>query len=208
MSNYRVCLASASPRRQQLLQALGLRPEIRASHVEEPAYAGDSPAEYARMNASAKGHAVFRLIEGDSPPTLVIAADTIVVLDHEVLGKPRGPRDAAAMLRRLRGRSHEVISAVWLRRSDGGPPICDTDSTEVRFRDYDERSIQDYVASGEPMDKAGAYGIQGRGALLSLSIAGSWSNVVGLPLERLPEWLEQLGIELRDLEGYLPASSA
>ena len=114
-----------------------------------------------------------------------------------MLGKPRDTAEAALMLAELRGRTHEVLTAVFLARTDDGRATTGVESTRVRFREFEDETIRDYVASGEPLDKAGAYGLQGRGVLLTERIEGSWSNVVGLPLERLPEWLARLDLDFR-----------
>ena len=106
------------------------------------------------------------------------------------------------MLRALRGRDHEVMTAVFLMRTDDRRHTCDVETTRVRFRDYDEETIASYVASGEPLDKAGAYGIQGGGAVLADRVEGSWTNVVGLPLEQLGPWLTRIGIDLEKLICY------
>jgi septum formation protein len=149
--------------------------------------------------ASAKGRASARKVAGDSVSYVVIGADTAVVLDDQVLGKPDSPEEAERMLRRLRGRDHEVLTAVFLLRTDRGTSTCDVERTRVRFRDYDDETIRAYVESGEPMDKAGAYGIQGGGGRLVESVEGSRNNVIGLPVERLDGWLARIGIDMRRL---------
>ena len=103
------------------------------------------------------------------------------------------------MLRHLRGRTHEVLTGVWIARTDDGSSVAGLESTAVRFRNYDDALIRAYVATGEPLDKAGAYAIQGRGALFAEQIEGSWSNVVGFPLERLPGWLRRIGLTIEQL---------
>lgn len=186
-------LASASPRRAALLAQVGLAFEVRVSDAAEDAdRPGRDAAEVARDHARAKALAVAR----ELPERLVLGADTVVVLDGEVLGKPRDAQEADAMLRRLSGREHEVITAVALALGDGGRTrLLDehAERTRVRFRQLAAAEIADYAASGEPLDKAGGYGIQGRGALLVRAIEGCYFNVVGLPLSSTWEMLVRLG---------------
>jgi len=181
-----------------LLGQIGLDAVARPACVEERVLPGESPAEIVRRLAELKGRTVAARIAAESDDgALILAADTAVVLDGDVLGKPENAGQAEEMLRRLRGRTHEVLTGVFLLRTDDGRSVCEDEATRVMFRDYDDTMIRDYVAGGEPLDKAGAYGIQGRGALLTDSIEGSWSNVVGLPVERLPLWLDRIGIDIR-----------
>lgn len=173
-------LASASPRRRELLAAAGLVFEVRPAEVDETPGPQEPPRRYALRVATAKALAV----EGER----VLAADTIVVLDGEILGKPTDATDAAQMLRRLAGRAHTVMTAVVLR--EGRRLRRRLIRTRVHFRPLSEVEIAAYVATGEPLDKAGAYGIQGRGGALVDRVSGSYTNVVGLPLR---ETLELLG---------------
>lgn len=198
MSQLHLYLASASPRRLALLRQIGLDPVARPAAVAERPLPGESPRDLVLRLAELKGRTAAAGIAADGDAdALILAADTAVVLNGDVLGKPESGAAAEEMLRRLRGRKHEVLTGVFLLRTDDGRSLAEVESTGVRFRDYDDATIRDYVAGGEPLDKAGAYGIQGRGALLARSIDGSWSNVVGLPVERLPLWLERIGIDLR-----------
>jgi septum formation protein len=159
---------------------------------------GESPGAMVCRLAELKGRTLASRIAPESEDgALILAADTAVVLDDEVLGKPVDAGEAEEMLRRLRGRTHEVLTGVFLLRTDDGRSVCEIEATRVAFRAYDDATIRDYVAGGEPLDKAGAYGIQGRGALLTQGIDGSWSNVVGLPVERLPLWFDRIGIDIR-----------
>jgi len=195
VSSLRVYLASASPRRLELLRQIGIEPELCPASVDERARAGESAHDLVLRLAEAKGrHAAARLPE--SPPGVVLAADTAVVVDGRSLGKPAGPMEAAAMLHSLQGREHEVLTGVFLMRTDRPASTGGVAATRVRFRPLDRENIDRYVASGEGTDKAGAYAIQGRGVLLVERIEGSWSNVVGLPLESLSGWTRQLGIDL------------
>jgi septum formation protein len=187
-------LASASPRRLELLSGLGLEPQILRHSVDETPHPAESPEDHARRLAEAKGRdAATTLDAGEAG--VVLAADTVVTIDGSILGKPVDQADAASMLRRLRGRSHQVLTALFLRRVEDGRESSIVESTGVQFREYDDSTLEAYVGTGEPLDKAGAYGIQGLGAFLSRRIDGSWSNVVGLPLERLPACLGRVGID-------------
>jgi len=149
--------------------------------------------------AEKKGRAAARRLPDPDAPSVVLAADTAVVLGSRVLGKPGCAEEACEMLRLLRSRSHEVLTGVFILRTDDGRVVREVESSRVRFRDYDDRAIRDYVADGEPMDKAGAYAIQAGGARFAEAVEGSWSNVVGLPVERLEAWLSRLGLGLADL---------
>ncbi len=197
----RLLLASASPRRLELLRRLGLSPRTVPSDLHETEHPGEEPRAMVRRLAEAKGRSVAAGLDADAEPWIVLAADTEVVVDGESLGKPAHAADAVSMLRRLRGRAHEVMTGVFLLRTDDRRALCEVETTRVRFRDYDEETIHDYVASGEPLGKAGAYAIQGRGAALAEEIDGSWSNVVGLPVERLAGWMARIGIDLDRLRG-------
>lgn len=185
-------LASASPRRAELLRQVGVEFEVRVSDVaEDGAEAGIAPADVAALHARQKALEVA----ASAPGRLVLGADTVVVLDGRVLEKPRDEDEARAMLAALSGRTHEVITAVAFARRDGAEAEVlaeDYVSTLVEFRELTNAEIETYVASAEPMDKAGAYGIQGRGAVLVKGIHGCYSNVVGLPLSRTWEMLGAL----------------
>lgn len=185
-------LASASPRRAELLRQVGIAFEVRVSDAPEDAdVPGAGPAEVAQAHAREKALAVAARVPG----RLVLGADTVVVLDGRVLGKPESADEAREMLHALSGREHEVITGVAIALGAGTQArvlALEHVSTRVRFRDVSDEQIETYVASGEPMDKAGAYGIQGRGALLVDEIEGCYFNVVGLPLSRTWEIIERL----------------
>lgn len=187
-------LASASPRRLALLQGVGLAVVPCPAPVDETALPGEDPvARVARLADAKVTAAAARL--GDLPEDAVLlGADTTVVLDGEALDKPAGPEEASAILRRLAGRTHEVWTGVHVRRAGTGARAEVRERTRVRLRPFGEDTVAWYVRSGEPLDKAGAYGIQGLGVFLVEGIEGSWSNVVGLPLERLPAMMEGVGI--------------
>ena len=177
MTHPRILLASASPRRLDLLRALGLTPEVRPADVDETLLPGEDPHEGAERLARAKAAKVA----ADAPAgAVVLAADTIVVLDGEALGKPRDPDDARRMLRALRGRAHDVVTGVALARD--GILVSGRETTEVVFAPMTDEEVEAYVASGEPADKAGAYALQGLGGLFVERIDGTPSNVIGLPL--------------------------
>jgi septum formation protein len=180
-------LASGSPRRRQLLEMLGLGVEVRPPHIAEIRAAGEDPRSYVERLAREKAVSVA----GD----LVLAADTTVVVDGEVLEKPADADDALRMLRRLQGRTHHVLTAIALKTPRG--MLGATDVTAVVFRAADDDLLRAYVATGEPMDKAGAYGIQGYGAALVERIDGDFFSVMGLPVRRVLELLEQAGYRYR-----------
>ena len=179
-------LASASPRRRALLHSLGLAPLVRPTHADETWPHGAPPAEGVERLAERKAEAAEARV-GDAD-ALVIAADTIVVLDGDILGKPDSDAEAARTLRRLSGRAHTVYTGFALRY--GARTVCDHRATRVVFSALSDREIDRYVATGSPRDKAGAYGIQDDlGALLVERIEGDYTNVVGLPLRAVYETL-------------------
>ena len=173
-----VVLASASPRRSELLASLGLEFTVRVPAIKEVANPGETPRAFAERLAAEKAAAVPAAL-GD----IIIAADTIVVLDGRILGKPRNEDHAVEMLSNLSGKIHEVITGVCIRNKAASRVF--SLSTEVVFRELTQTEIADYVASGCPMDKAGAYAIQGGAAHMVCAINGSYTNVVGLPLSEL-----------------------
>jgi septum formation protein len=174
-------LASQSPRRRELLQQAGLAFSVLDVEVPEQRAAGESPQDYVHRVARDKARAgLAQLAAEQRADAIVLGADTEVVLDGDVFGKPRDADDATAMLRRLSGRAHEVISAVWLVAD--GREQGDACVSHVRFAELDAVTIAAYVASDEPFGKAGAYAIQGRGATLIEHLDGSYSGVMGLPL--------------------------
>jgi septum formation protein len=193
---YRLVLASQSPRRRELLALLGVDFEVRPANVDESPMAGELPEDYVIRVATDKARAL-------AARQAVLAADTAVVLDGELLGKPATADEARSMLRRLSGRPHTVYSGVVLR-DDSGCRVCRV-ATTVRFRALGAGEIAAYVGTGEPMDKAGAYGIQGLGGAFVTAIEGSYSNVVGLPLAETLALLRASGIgSALDLPGVTP----
>lgn len=172
----RLVLASKSPRRLEILRQLGLRPEVRPASLDEELEPGEGPTEHVKRLARAKAE----LVALDIPDALVVGGDTIVLRDERVLGKPESEEHAVQMLMSLAGRDHEVLSGLALVGDHG--VVSGVSRTTVRFRDFDRAAARRYVASGEPMDKAGAYGIQGLGAALVAGVDGDYYSVVGFPV--------------------------
>ena len=201
-------LASGSPRRRELLDRFGLAFDVRSADVDESVRGAEPPEDLVRRLALAKAEAV--LAAASEPDVVVLAADTVVVLDHEVLGQPVDAADAAHMLRRLSGRTHVALTGVAVVRRaaapNGGPRTevvlapavrveVEVVATEVTFVELNEADIGWYVATGEPLDKAGAYAVQGSGGIFVSSIRGSHDNVVGLPLAVTRRLLAGAGVE-------------
>jgi septum formation protein len=184
-----VYLASASPRRSELLRQIGVRFTVRAAAIAEDPLPGEQPEAYVARLAAAKAEAVWAAV-ADSLP--VLGADTAVVLDGALLGKPETPAEAAAMLERLSGRTHRVLTAVAVRHAGGVDTLLS--ASEVRFRATTPAERLAYCATGEPFDKAGGYGIQGRAAVFVEDLKGSYSGVVGLPLFETAALLARCGI--------------
>jgi septum formation protein len=178
-------LASRSPRRAEILRQAGIPFTVRAADVDETPRDGEKPEDYVRRLAEEKALAVDA-----APDETVLAADTTVVIDGQILGKPDDAADARRMLALLSGRRHEVLTGISLRR--GAELIRDWAATEVWFAPMTERDIDDYVASGEPMDKAGAYAIQGLASKFIEKIEGCYFNVVGLPIALVYRQLKTL----------------
>ena len=188
-----IYLASQSPRRQELLAQLGVRFETIDASVHEQLQAGESPEQYVSRVAREKaGAGLFKL--GGQAQALVLGADTDVVIDGDVLGKPEDAGQAAALLRRLSGRTHQVHTAIWL--VSAGRESSAAVSTDVRFAELSDSEIADYIATGEPFGKAGAYAIQGRAAAFIAGISGSYSGVMGLPLHETSVLLRNFGVPL------------
>ncbi len=187
--NRQLILASSSPRRSELLKQIGLEFRTIPCKVEETSPPGMKPCDLVEMLAARKARAVAVLLEDG----IVIGADTVVVLDNQILGKPADLNDAVAMLRRLQGRSHEVYTGVALADAGRGKIIKDHVKTRVYFRPLEEAEIQKYVSTGEPLDKAGAYAVQGLAAMFITRLEGCYTNVVGLPLAKLADMLQEFG---------------
>ncbi len=192
----RLVLASQSPRRRELLERLGLALEVRPAHADEAVLPGEAARAYAARVAREKARAVAR--DAAAGDEVVLGADTVVVLRGEVLGKPRDADDARRMLARLSGSRHEVLTAVCVRRNAGSPGV-ELEAlveTAVRFGPLSSAAVDWYVSTGEPLDKAGAYAIQGAGGAFVLDVSGSVSNVVGLPLAETVDLLRRAGLPL------------
>lgn len=184
-----VILASASPRRLALLQQIGIEAKVCPADFDEVSGSAVQAEDVVLANAIGKCKAVVK-IKGDSLP--VIAADTVVVAEGVILGKPQNEEDAVGMLKQLSGKTHKVMTGIAV--SCSGEMLAEVCETEVVFRELTDEEIKKYVATGEPLDKAGAYGIQGMGAVLVEKINGCYNNVVGLPLTRLQLILAKLGV--------------
>lgn len=182
-----IILASASPRRAELLQQIGLNFSVRPADIDETPEPDETPEQYVERLAREKALAVA----GSSPECLVLGSDTSVVLDGRILGKPTDPVDARETLSRLSGASHQVMTAVALAADGQCQSVLII--TEVSFRQLSSAEIEAYVASGEPMDKAGSYGIQGLGGIFVNELRGSYSAVVGLPLQETAALLAGAG---------------
>jgi septum formation protein len=187
----RTILASQSPRRRELLTLVGIPHDVQPADLDESALPGESPPAHAERLARSKAEAVA----SRDPAAIVIGADTIVVLDGDILGKPRDAAEAVRILRRLAGRTHTVFTAVAVAHA--GRTVSGVESVEVTFRPLTDEQIESYIATGEPMDKAGAYGIQGYGAVVVERVHGDYFAVMGLALGRLVGLLEQVGVSYR-----------
>ena len=199
----RIYLASRSPRRRELLKQIGINfevlimrsfPTVRAD-VDETPRPGEPPGDYVTRIASNKAMTGWtRALERRLPRLPVLGADTTVTLDGEIIGKPTNTEDAAKILRKLSGREHEVFSAVAVAMNDN--VTSKLSSSRVRFAELSDLLIQDYVDTGEPMDKAGAYGVQGKAAAFIAEINGSYSGIMGLPLFETAQLLKLVGFPI------------
>jgi septum formation protein len=187
-----IILASNSPRRRELLHQIGLSFATVPSHVDEQVLNGESPESYAVRVALDKARAAA----ARAGSGIIIAADTIVVLGGRILGKPANSRDAEQMLSLLSGKMHIVITGLAIMDAVTGKTVTGISLTRVWFKDLSKDEIVSYIEGGEPLDKAGAYGIQGKGALFVKQIKGCYFNVVGLPLSLLGELLHNFNIKL------------
>ena len=183
----RVILASQSPRRRELLAQIGIMHEVRPADVDETVWPGEEPVPHSERLARDKAHTLALL----HPDALVIGSDTIVVIDGVIMSKPVSRDDAIAMLERLSGREHTVYTSVAVAHE--GRTLSGVEAVQVQFRTLTRAQIEAYVDTGEPMDKAGAYGIQGYGATLVERISGDYFAVMGLPLGRLVGLIRELG---------------
>jgi nucleoside triphosphate pyrophosphatase len=183
----RLILASASPRRRELLRDAGFNFEVRPSQIVEEIQQGELPEDFVRRTAREKA---LQIAASSPRGGLVLGADTVVVIDGQTLGKPSDPQDATRMLRLLSGRTHQVHTGICLVRAPDSIEALKHETTLVTFRELDEEEIRQYVESGEPSDKAGAYAIQGLASKFVTRISGCYSNVVGLPIALVYEILK------------------
>jgi septum formation protein len=187
----RVVLASASPRRHELLDLIGISHEVVPASIDESVRGREGPAKHAERLAREKAG----VVAGRDSKAVAIGADTIVLIDKKILGKPANTVDAGSMLRLLSGRTHTVVTAVAVAR--GKKIVSAVEKVSVTFRALSDDEIDAYIATGEPMDKAGAYGIQGYGATIVERIEGDYFAVMGLPLVKLVSLLAEVGVEYR-----------
>lgn len=199
----KIVLASASPRRQEILKNIGMEFYVAVPNVDEESvvYSGDAGLyvqELALLKAAASAK---KLDIKKNKNTLIISADTVVVSGGEILGKPKDSEDAKRMLTALSGRAHSVVTGICIFRMSDGFSVCDAVKTEVVFKTLSQDLIDSYVSTNEPLDKAGAYGIQGKGAILVDKIDGDYFNVVGLPVSRLCDILgSEFGVNVLNLQ--------
>jgi septum formation protein len=187
MSRPKVILASGSPRRRELLTLIGVEHVVQPADIDETYLAGETPRQHAERLAREKAARM------DEPAAVTVGSDTIVVVDGDVLGKPRDREHAAQMLRRLSGRSHVVMTGVAVRFN--GRTASGLEEVGVTFRELSESDIQRYIDTGEPMDKAGAYGIQGYGATIVERVDGDYFAVMGLALNHLVRLFREVGLD-------------
>lgn len=188
----KLILASSSPQRAEVLRNAGFLFEVIPAHVDESRRAGETAGNFVRRLAETKASAVADGLPGSSQPAIVVGADTVICVDGLILGKPADVQNACEMLRRLSGRTHEVITGLAVLLWPKGERRIEQESTRVTFATLKEDEIEDYVASGEPLGKAGAYGIQGLGGRFIVRVEGCYFNVVGLPLARLYRILREM----------------
>ena len=191
MKNIQLILASASPRRREILEKLGLEILVVESKADEASVKSeDIPVSvYVQELALIKAAEVLKRVVSKKE-MLIISADTVVSIDGEILGKPKTKEDAFSMLKHLSGKTHKVLTGFCVMRSSDAKSICEFSETEVTFKELTDDEIRSYIKTNEPMDKAGAYGIQGLGALLVSKISGDYLNVVGLPVSALSDVLK------------------
>ena len=187
-------LASGSPRRREILTQLGVSFRVEVSGIDESMLPGEAPAAHVQRLAREKGLEVCERLRGQQEEPCVLSADTIVLLDDVVYGKPKDDEDALRMLRKLSGRTHQVLTGMALCDAAGSFSEVAVYTTEVSFCELDEATMRGYVASGEARDKAGAYAIQGLGTGLVRAINGSYTNVVGMPAAETIELLRRAGV--------------
>ncbi|WP_273324843.1 Maf family protein [Vallitalea guaymasensis] len=186
-----IILASKSPRRKELLERLNLDFDIKVSQVDEDSFEQDIPWKFVEKLAYEKANSVSKLADNDS---LVIGCDTVVVYEDKILGKPRDTGQAREYLEKLSGKKHLVYSGIAILDKNSDENYISHEVTEVYMKELNEEEITCYISTGEPLDKAGAYGIQGVGSILIEKINGDYYNVMGLPLNKLYKGLSKLGV--------------
>jgi len=186
-NNLKLVLASASPRREEILKQLNLKFTIVPSKIDEDSFKIDDPVELVKTLAAEKAKSVSELVED----AVVIAADTVVVYDDQILGKPGGKLEAKKMLKKLSSNQHQVITGLAVLNSQSGERYVDFNITDVKIKALSESEIDNYVETGEPLGKAGAYAIQGLGGLFVEEIRGSYYSVMGLPIHQLAQLLDK-----------------
>ena len=192
----RITLASSSPRRKALLQEVGLSFDIYHSNIDEDIKKGESPTEHCLRLAEEKTKAAAKKVKN----CWILGADTIVFIDNSILGKPSDIKEAKEMLSLLSGRYHKVVTAFCILNASTGKKVKRVVESRVKIKNLTDKEIADYIKTGEPLDKAGAYAVQGIGSFMIESIEGSYTNVVGLPMEELKETLEEMGIVNRAIK--------
>jgi septum formation protein len=189
----KLILASASPRRAEILRNAGFEFEVRPAHVDETILPNEQAQDYVKRLAETKAKAIAELASQQEGGGYVVGADTVVVIETQIFGKPADADDARRMLRHLSGKSHEVLTGMALLRAADRQVNTNVERTRVEFLPLSEKDIEDYIATAEPFDKAGAYGIQGVGSRFISRIEGCYFNVMGLPVSRLWQMLRPLG---------------
>lgn len=198
--NSRIILASSSPRRKELLESVGIQFEVIAPSSDESLLERENAEDYVLRLSSEKAQSVSKNLNGD---VFVIGADTVVVVDNEILGKPKDEEDARIMLSKISDNVHHVLTAFSIVKPEREILHTHVVGTQVIVKTLEPKEIEGYIKTGEPMDKAGAYGIQGIGAFMIKGIRGSYTNVVGLPLVEVVEALNKLGaLELFSSDGF------
>ncbi|OGI24558.1 MAG: septum formation protein Maf [Candidatus Melainabacteria bacterium RIFOXYA12_FULL_32_12] len=193
MADKKIILASASPRRKELLANLGLKFEVIPSEIEEIIEGKAFSCQLIEQLALDK---VMDVKEKVNYPAIIIGSDTVVVIDNKILGKPKDKQDAFNMLKMLSGTTHEVISAVAITDTETGKTLANSVTSKVTFKELSDSEINNYIATGEPMDKAGAYAIQGIASIFIKSISGCYTNIVGISTYKLVEMLKEFEIRI------------
>jgi septum formation protein len=193
LKNMKLILASASPRRAEILRNAGFLFEIQPAHVDETLLPNERAEDYVRRLAEVKANAVAARAQKSDEPAFIIGADTAVLVENQILGKPADAADARRMLHQLSGKTHQVLTGLAIITAPHGQRAFDIESTRVTFLPLSNNEIDGYLATGEPFDKAGAYGIQGIGGRFVSRIEGCYFNVMGLPVSKLWQMLRKLG---------------